>query len=327
LILLAAIESAEFSRSVKARQVHPMVIDQLREDVRRLARDFVSQPPADVVLRSKKVRDAIFELLKSEQWPQQRREILGLAGQVCGYLAVASSDFYGRYDAASDQCRTAWQCAEMADYGELQSWISSLQSGIAFWNGRWREAAELADRAYVLAETNAAASRGAVLKARALARIGDNAGVQAAVLQSERGDLADLENEQGILQFSEANRLRCVGTAYLWVGDAQSARQHLERALQAYEGDRADDYAAITVARIDLASAHLELGELDGAMEALVPLLDVEPGRRLEGASRRIGDLRRLLNAARYRKSPQALEMSENLADFARETLNVEPTE
>jgi tetratricopeptide (TPR) repeat protein len=317
LVLMAANESASYGRRHGQSNVHPENIEQFKADVRLLAIDFESASPISVVLRARTLRDQTFELLDGRQFPQHTRQGYSLAGSLCGLLGVASSDFFGRYDAASTQNRTAWLCAEMADHNELRSWIRSLQSGVAFWAGQWADAAVLAAQAREYASTAPSATRAAALAARALARLNDADGVRRAVSDSEDArDLPVAEDEVGVIGFSEANRVRCAGTAYLWLGDHSAAQHYLEEALSHYEQDAPDAYAHVMVARADLAYARLAAGDLHGAADALAPALAAPPERRLAGFSRRTSGLRALLSRPEYRGSQAAYDLATQIEQF-----------
>lgn len=314
LVLVAAEESAAYARRHGGSNVHAMNIEQFEADVRGLAADFMSGPPIAVVQRARGLRDQTFDLLDGRQWPHQTRELLSLAGRLCGLLAVASSDFFGRYDAAATQCRTAWLCAEMAEHDDLRSWIRSLQSGIALWAGRYGDAVALARHATEHARTASSAARAAVLEARALARLDDVAGVRRAVAASEAtGGLPEDVDAVGVMGFPEANRMRCAGTAYLWLGQYPAAARELESALASYEREDLPAYAHVAVTRVDLAAARLLGGDLAGAADALGPVLATPQDRRLAGVARRASNLRTLLSKPEYRASPAAHDLGNRI--------------
>jgi len=121
--------------------------------------------------------------------------------------------------------------------------------------------------------------------------------------------------------FTEPNRIRCAGTAVLWLGEHQTARRYLDEALTAYEHNEPDAYAHIAVTHIavtraDLASAHLHTGDVEAAAEILVPLLALPPHRRLAGTARRTTDLRTQLTRPEYRTSPRARDLAEQIEQF-----------
>lgn len=313
IVVMAADESAEYARRHGPRNVHPVALDQLDADVRAIAVDFVSDLPVPTVLRLRASRDEAFALLDNHQWPADTSRLYSLAGWACGLLAVASSDFFGRYDAAATHGRTAWLCAEMSDDNRLRSWVRSLQSATAFWAGRWSQAAEFARQAQQYAVTSSEAARAATARARALARLGEADLARRAIVESEDARKMPSDDRPGATGFTEANRIRCAATALLWMGDHTTAIQHLQEALRAYETYEPDAYAHLTVTRSDLASAYLHTGDVDAAADALRPILSLPIERRLAGVARRLVEVRTQLTDPRLRDRASARELADRL--------------
>ncbi|WP_253838746.1 helix-turn-helix domain-containing protein [Actinokineospora globicatena] len=314
-----AADSVAFARRHGGYGLHEAVLEQFEAEVLRLAEEFLEEAPAVVVVRCRDVRDELFRLLDQPMWPQQARRLHALAARTCGYLAIAASDFFGQNAAAEDHARSAWQLAELADQAELRSWVRSVQSAIAFWAGQWGTADTLAAEALTLAVTRSSASRAIAMRARALARLGEIPTLHhTATVEIPEQVYAE---ETGIVLFTDMNRQRCLGGAYLWIGDHDNARTHLEQALAGYERDRAFDYAVIAVTRLDLAATHLACGNLHAAITVAEPVLDMPNARRLEGALRRLRDLRTTLAADPYRIDPAAQAWADQLDDFASNTV------
>jgi transcriptional regulator with XRE-family HTH domain len=318
LILAAATESAQLARLHSASCLHPATLEQLAADVRSLAVDFVTGEPRGVTRRALTIRDEAFALLEGHQWPDQARQLYSVAGWACGLLSVASSDFFGQTDAAAAQCRTAWMCAEMSEDIVLKTWVCELQSGVALWAGQWSRAAEMGATARGFARTAPAMARAATAEARGLARLGDIEGVRRAIAISERAadELPVGEQDVGVFGFSEANRLRCAGTALLWLGEHQAAEQQLGEALSAYERDEPTAATHLAVTRADIAIVRLAGGDVDGAADALRPVLALPPERRLAGAIRRAATLRKQLARTELKDSPTASVLIDDIADF-----------
>lgn len=315
----AAGEAVRFARRHGGHGLHGAVLEQLEAEVLRLANEFLEDAPTAVVARCRSIRDELFRLLDQPRWPQQARRLHALAARTCGYLAIADSDFFGEYAAAEDHARSAWQLAELADHDELRSWVRSVQSAIAYWAGQWRTADEFAAEALELASTRSSASRAIAMRARALARLGDVAALRrTAEIQVPDQARAD---ETGIVLFTDMNLQRCLGGAYLWIGDHDNAQTHLEQALDGYERDRAFDYAVIAVTRLDLAATHLGRGELEAAVAVAEPVLTMPATRRLEGARRRVRDLRSDLATAAFHADPVARAWADELDAFATHTV------
>jgi transcriptional regulator with XRE-family HTH domain len=318
IILSAAADTAQLIRNHSASNLHPATLEQMEADVRALALDFVTGDPMGVTLRAQSLRDEAFALLDARVWPDQARQLYLVAGLACGLLSVASSDFFGDTNSASTQCRAALLCADMADDDDLRTWIYELQSGVALWAGQWSRAAELAAEGRRFARTAQAAARAATAEARGLARLGDIEGVREAISASAKAQdtLPVGDSDVGVMGFSEANRLRCAGTALLWAGDHRAAESQLTAALDSYERDEPNAFVHLTVTRADLAGARLSGGDVDGAAEALAPVLDLDPGRRLAGAVRRAAAMARQLGRPEFSGRQSATQLAERLASF-----------
>ncbi|WP_370942553.1 helix-turn-helix domain-containing protein [Amycolatopsis sp. cg5] len=317
LVALAASESAAFGLRHQVAEIHSSTMEQIEEEVRRLSIDFIAADPLNTFLRSRRLRDDIFTLLDQRAFPQQQALLYGYAARTCGYLAAAASDFYGKYEAASDQCRVARQFSEVANIPELRSWVLGIESGIAFWRDDWKRAANLAERSLQLAVTRSGVMRATSMRARALARLGNREQLHEVISASEASSIdGTSDDENGMILFSEDNHLRCLGTANLWVGESHQAREQLSQALTAYLANAPENFAVIAVIRADIAQSFLMERNVDGAAEALAPLYEVDTNMRLEGALRRMRNLSRILQSENYKSSIQARELVVNIDSF-----------
>jgi DNA-binding XRE family transcriptional regulator len=317
VIALTASESTEFGLRHEVFEIHASNMEQVEEEVRRLSVDFVAGDPLDTFMRSRQLRSEIFTLLEKRVFPRQERMLYSFAARTCGYLAAASSDFYGQYEAGSDQCRVARRFSDVADFPELRAWALSLRSGVAFWQGNWAQAATLAERASELAITRSGVLRATSMHARALARLGNVERLQSVVDASAASPVdGQSEDENGMILFSDINHLRCLGTANLWAGRSLEARGQLTRALQSYLSDTPENFAVIATIRADLAQAFLSERDAEGASEVLSPLLEMEPSRRLEGVFRRMRRLSSLLQSEKYANSLAASHLASHIEEF-----------
>lgn len=317
LITLAAAESAKFGLGHEVSEIHASSIEQIEEEVRRLSVDFIASDPFETFMRSRQLRDDIFALLERRALPRQEQMLYAFAARTCGYLAAASSDFYGQYEAAADQCRVARRFSDVADYPELRAWALSLHSGVSFWQGNWSQAASLAERAAELAITRSGMLRATSMHARALARLGNVERLQAITSATETCLTDDQgEDENGMILFSDTNYLRNLGTANLWAGKSLEAQEQLTRALGAYLSDTPENFAVIATIRADLALAFLNERDVEGAHEAFSPLLEMNADRRLEGTFRRSRNLRSLLQSKEYTNSSAANDLLLYIDEF-----------
>jgi transcriptional regulator with XRE-family HTH domain len=318
VIMNAAGQSAEFGEWAEATNVGPTTLEQLEEDVRRLSHGYLSSPPLPVMLATLRIRNRVFTLIEGHQHPHQTRQLYLLAGRLCGLLSWMSGDV-GRHAEAETQARTGWLCAELSDDGGLRAWIRATQSKTAFWDGRIRESAQLAEDGLRYSSTDAAGVLLASLNARAWARIGDRDAAHAALhVAQERREQAGEDEVGGLWGFSEAQQSYLAGTTHLYLHEPVDALAAAERAVTLFdEGEPAQRfYGAETIALIDAATAHLQAGDIEGTQEKLARVLAVPPEQRLETFTVRLGELRDVLRRSRHALSKPAAEIQRDIEDF-----------
>jgi transcriptional regulator with XRE-family HTH domain len=318
IIMDAAGQSAEFGEWAEATNIGSTTLEQLDEDVRRLARDYLNNPPLPLLLATLRVRNRVFTLLEGRQHPNQTRHLYLIAGRLCGLLAWMASDV-GRHSEAETQARTGWLCAELADAAGLRAWIRATQSKVAYWDGRVRESARLADDGLRMAASDSARVLLASLAARAWARLGNTDDAHAALARAEdEREHAGEDEVGGLYGFSEAQQSYLAGTTYLWLQEPEQALQAANRAVWLYEvGNPAERfYGAETLALIDAATAHLQGNELEGATEKLHPVLTLPQEQRLETFTLRLVEMRDTLRRSRHASSRSAVDLQRQIEDF-----------
>ncbi|MFB7216031.1 multiprotein-bridging factor 1 family protein [Streptomyces sp. NPDC056255] len=175
-----AVRSADFARFIAQRNADEFVIEQLEADVHRLARTYVSHPLMEQYVEIKRLRDGVFDLLRGRQHPRQTADLYLSASRLCGLSAHVCLDL-GDYDSAATHTRTASACAEAAGHEGMLAWVRSVESLIAYWTGRYEQAARLAQVGRRHRASGSIGARLASLEARALALVGDSTGTLAAL--------------------------------------------------------------------------------------------------------------------------------------------------
>lgn len=318
VIMDAAGQSAEFSEWAEGTNVGATTLEQLDEDVRRIAREYLGNPPLPLMLTALRVRNRVFTLLEGRQHPTQTRHLYLTAGRLCGLLAWMASDL-GRHAEAETQARTAWLCAELAGADGLRAWVRATQSKVAYWDGRVGESAKLAGDGLRFPASDTARVLLTCLSARAHARIGDKDGAHAALnaVEDERGRAGE-DEIGGLLGFSEAQQSYLVGSTHLWLREPKLALTASDRAVWLFDvGARADRfYGAEMLALVDAATALVQSGDLDGAAERLRPILALPPDQRLDTFTSRLGEMRDALRRSRYATSRPAVDIQKQIEEF-----------
>jgi transcriptional regulator with XRE-family HTH domain len=315
--------SADFARFIARRNADEFVVEQLEADVARLARVYVSHPLLELNVEIKRLRNGVFELLRGRQRPRQSIDLYVAAARLCGLSAHVCLDL-GDYDSAATHARTARACAEAAGHEGMLAWVQAAESLIAYWTGRYEQAARLARAGGHYRASGTVRARLASLEARALAIAGDRAGAVAALADAERSRDAvpGHDDVPGIFAFPAAKQFAYAGTSYLAVG----GREHVQRAIASagtairlYRSAEDDDQSVgdLFAAHVDLARGHLLLGDLDGAEAMLGFVLESPPARMSASIVRRLTALGRELSGPQYGGAAQAAHLRERLQHTA----------
>ncbi|MEV0589427.1 helix-turn-helix transcriptional regulator [Nonomuraea sp. NPDC050310] len=287
----AAAESAAWAQWAETSNVGDLALEQLLADTRDLALAYLSENPLVVFAKTRALRDRVFALLEGRQYPRQSADLYATAGYLCALLAWISSDL-GRLRDADTQGRTAWLCAELSGHNDLRAWVLSTRSKIAFWDGRLRDAVGFARRGadyhprgtagILLAcqEADAWSTLGAATEARAALE-------RAADVRDQQSGMDEIGGLFTCLDFRRGNYNAAVLAR---IGDPAAALAASRAALADCHGQ---PYGTIAQVHISQGFAHLALGEPDGTLDALRPVLALPPERRLDTVNRRLTELAR----------------------------------
>ncbi|HEY5989218.1 MAG TPA: hypothetical protein VIV12_22990 [Streptosporangiaceae bacterium] len=328
LILAAAHESSAHAGWAEGSNVGEATLEQLEADVRRIACDYVYVPPLPMFAEMLRVRNRIYRLLTGRQKPAAAAHLHLLAGLLCGLLANASTDL-GYRDAAAEQARAAWAYADIAGHNGLRSWTRGMQALIEYWSGRPQHAVRLAQGAKPYAGSGTARVRLHAIEARAWSLLGEaqetSRCLGAAREAGESPAAGDYLHDDvgGVFGFGDAKSHCYAAAAFTHLGQADAAVDAASRAVSLYAAGPAAQrsYGAESLARADMAAAHLLRQCLDGAAESLEPVLMIPPGLRIAQLGERLAGLRARLGEAEFSDAREARDLRERIGDFCRETV------
>lgn len=304
--------------------VGPETLRQLQDEVRRLAAAYPQQPLPRLFCDLVDAQDVSFRLLEGRQRPNQTRELYLLAGVTSGMLAKASHDL-GDPHAAMTQARTAYVCADNADHDGLRMWVRGLQSLVAYWAGWPHEAVRYAQLGPDAAtRTNGTAAVWlAALEARAWAVLGDGRAARTAIERAntarEQARPDELDQLGGLLTFTRPRQLYYAADAMVWLpGEEERAEHDAVQAVAAYENaeEAERSFSDEAGSHADLALARASRRELEGAREALRPVLDLPPERRIGGIIASAMRVHAALRGPGYGGLPAAREAQEEIEAF-----------
>ena len=317
-VIVAAEESAQFRRWSAATNVDDDVLEQMTADVAELARREQIDPPATVFSSLLGARDDVFTLIAGRQQPRHTTGLYKIAGQLCGLLSIATFDL-GHPHAATTHSRTALHCAEVSGHTPLRAFVRYVQSNMAYWNGRYDEAAQLVESALPDA-TGTASLRLASQQARINAARHQPGDVTRALALAATAPTDPTPDEPGTFGFDTGTAALCASEAHYALGgtgDLDAAVDWAHTALDEFSAEPQPKAMYIAAARFDLALAHLAQGDLDAVSEHLAPVLrSTQAEYRSVPIIGRARSLNTLLAQRPDLASPTLVTLRDDLAEF-----------
>jgi hypothetical protein len=323
-VAMATRRAADFTSYAEVDNIGPEAIEQLRDDIAALANAYIHEPLPSLMGDLLNVQEIVFRLLEGKQKPTLSRDLYVLAAVVSGMIAKASQDV-GRLREAMTHARTLYVCADNADHPGLRAWGRGLQSLIAYWAGRPQEAVRYAQAGGDIAAglTGTVGMWLPALEARAYAMMSATANTTRALHVADERRAAhvpdDLDELGGLFTFAPAKHSYYAAGAYVCLdgGIAQAESSALTALDQFEHGDPAyRSYSDEAGARAELALARVRSGHLDGAREAIAPVLHLPPERRIGGILTSASRVHQALNATEYASTAIARDVRDEIEAF-----------
>lgn len=320
-LMESADESAAWLPFAEESNVGDLTVEQLHSDVWQIAGTYLKAPTLPLFNRTRALRDRAFTLLKGRQRPAQTRELYVAAGWSTTLLAWMTIDL-GRPDVAEGHARTAWVCADNADHDGLRAWVCATQHTAAFWQNDFTRAATYA-RDGLRYATGTAATFLASAYAMDLARSGraDLAREALAAARRAAGTASsDADDMPGPFSCTPDRAAGFWADVHLALGEATPALELSQSAATAFERTPADERNAGSerMVRLQVARAQLMLDELEGAAEAVAPVLATADEHRVRPLMRRMADVRALAEASPRAGEAITAGIRDGAAEFAR---------
>ncbi|MGH3916636.1 MAG: hypothetical protein ACRDTC_24970, partial [Pseudonocardiaceae bacterium] len=316
---MTAEESAQFRRWSATTNVDDTDLEHMTADVADLAQREQIDPPATTYARLIGARDDVFRLIAGQQQPRHTAALYKIASQVTAMLAMVTFDL-GHSHAASTQARTALHCVEMSGYTPVRVYIRLIQSNIAYWAGRYDEAAELMESARPDATSGTTLLRLTCQLARTNTARNQSKEVTDALVVLESAPLERTPDEPGILGIDPASAAMYTSEVHHTLGYVE----HLDAAVD-WARIAVDEFTTeaepkamyIAYARFNLAHAYLGKGELEAVGEHLAPILHATGTEyRTVPIIGRARSLHTLLDQRTDLTSPTLTTLRDDLAGF-----------
>lgn len=261
-------------------------------------------------------RQAQTRLRSGKQRLRQTRELLRIDSDLLAHACLLLGDL-GQNRKASKYGIAALLLAQEAGVDEAIAW--SVQAKTARWEERYVESAELARRGFEVSALTASQIELAYREANAIALFGDASRAQEALKRAERAAEtlpADGGRSASVWSFPVERQAVFAMSVAIHTGDPEAA---LRAAAMADVGWAAGDpKVPATWAQIRAGSgiAYLMKDSLDGAIQEIIPLMDLPQDLRIDTVIGYLHKLDRLLMQARFVKSPAAIELRRKIQEF-----------
>jgi hypothetical protein len=331
-VLTAAHEASERACQAEQRGIGDTTLEQLRVDVTRLSRDYMTAEPVPLFKEMLRVRGRMHEALDRQLWPRDRTEIYFLLGCINGLMGCVAADL-GYPAAGAELARAGWAFAVVTGHCGLMAKLRLDLAGLSYWDGQVGRAADLASSGLGYLSGGPTAVQLHIRYGRAAARMGDVGAARRSIEAARRAqDLDysdDLTTMGGEFDLSRASAQYLIGSVLIDIpGASAEAVAQLERAVDLYEigpgPGETHGYGTAALASISLAEARLGAGALDAAAVALEPVLALPPSRRIDPIPQGLARVRAGLAGSAYRGSPLALDLAGQIEAFGGESAGAE---
>ncbi|MER0243155.1 hypothetical protein AAHZ94_14210 [Streptomyces sp. HSW2009] len=322
-MLMTARDAASHSGETAALRVDELTLEQLQDDLIQLARRYGHRPPAEVFQEARNLLQQAQVNLERTRCPGQHTDLYYAAAQASVLLASTSFDMGGLRPAVSF-ARSAAQYGKTIGHGPIQAYAYGTLALMAFWDGRPSDAVRFANTAQGFGGLGDTALRRLYsIEARAHGHLRDSTQARRFIVATQEqtsGRRDELHDDiSGQFGFDEARIAMSHATTCLLLRDAEGAERFATQALRLLQ-DRPESEAPIVVsgpAAIDLARARLMSGQVEGAQEALEPVLQVPASWRSSVMVERMAAARIELTSPDFRGSSAALSLAAQIEEFS----------
>jgi hypothetical protein len=328
-VLMAAHEGGEHAERAERRDIGDATLEQLRADVVRLSREYMTGEPLPLFTEMRRVRSRMYAALDRQLWPKDQVDLYFLLGCLNGLMGVAAEQL-GHRQAAEEMVRAGCAYAMAIDNRPLMAQLRLYLAIITHWTNQSRQSHDFALSGLEYLRDGPNGAQLHLVHARAAARLGDSEAARRAI--NAAGEAMEREHSDDVLAiggefgFSRASQHYFAGSTLVEIPHSDlDAIAELERAVELYATgpEPGEDHSAHCemAAHVDLATVRLRVGQLDAAVVAAEPVLALPPSRRIAGLPQRFDGARAELASPRYQGSPDAKDLDERIEEFCRETI------
>jgi DNA-binding XRE family transcriptional regulator/tetratricopeptide (TPR) repeat protein len=273
-----AVEAMEFTRRAEASQLGPRTLEHLDSVVSDMAATFPRTPPGELFSKARWYRRQVEDLFAGRYTLREGRELYRHAGSLSVILAWLSNDL-GDPVTAEAHCLDAWEHGWQAEDHEICAWAMDAKATTFKYSNQPSVSKDAAERGLKQApQSGAAAVRVSAQLVRACAKLGRADQVED-VLKDAQTRFDQLDHQGSGLFSVDSGRLAgYAAPSYMSLGRPDRAMPYAQEAISFYQdvslSERSPTREAI--ARLDLALAHVALGQPDDAAEQIAQALNSE---------------------------------------------------
>jgi transcriptional regulator with XRE-family HTH domain len=284
----------------------------------RLGIEYLTSPPLDVLTEAVTLRRTALTALPRAG--DDRADLVVALGHLSGVLAYAALDL-GDPASAGTHAEAVWRCGETTGHLGLRAWARGTQSLISRFSGDYQIALALAEDGTRYADDGAALTRLLCGQAQSHANLGDGPAARRALRAAADAHGREDDGDRGLFGFTSAKLAYYSGSTLIWLdkpADAAMAETESIRAIEAWAAtpERFRPAGDQSLAHVYLATARLQRHQIEGAAEALAPILDLPDDRKLSWIAKRLDRIAGILAGPPFTRDPAALELCERIREF-----------
>ncbi|MFF5082505.1 helix-turn-helix transcriptional regulator [Actinoplanes sp. NPDC000266] len=314
--LESPIEIVERIQDILSTKVSDESIDRLDEILNIVVQSYESSGPDFLAARVVKQRKMVADLLSGPVLPRQRDRLYVIASKLSallGYMAVN----LGKFPIAEAYNEEAFALAEITGATDMQAWVRGTESFCAYYKQDYQRAVDLARDGMRYADNGPQAVRLAINgEARALGKLGDEAGVSRAVdLAYQITDRFDtvpgVSSCISLGIYSQARTAANAATAFVSLGMPDRVTEFSQQVTPAMEAS--DSCWTQSLVRLDIATAMImaKAPEPEQAAQLVQEALTISAERPITSVLARSQEF--LVAADRWRKLPAMIETVQTL--------------
>lgn len=321
----SAADAAEIVMSAGQEVISPLVVEQFFEEIARLSVAYIGSTVdanRQILREATTLRRTLKELITPYRKPSQAADIYLMIGLLSGICAYACLDL-DRPDEAMTQARASFMMGELAGHDGLRAWSLGTRSLIARFQGRYADALGYAQEGIQYATTGTSLIRLHCGAGQTLAHMGDVAGAIEFLdlAKDDRENVRSADITGGLFTFTEAKQTYYSGSSMQWLPGSENARTAEAQSMNAIQmfhnaPPESRSPGDVLLAHIYLGNSRLTLGEIEGSVEALRPVLDLPVPSRSSWQRKRMRQIAARLQRGKLSSSTLAMAAHDEISSF-----------